>query len=207
MATSKSEICNLALSRLGNYDSISDIDTPTTTLEKIFAKWYDTTRKKTLKSMIPSFAIERRQVSLLGTTPAFGYGSQWEYPNDCVRLLGIGEIEEKTNDYAVEGKKILCDYDDSDYEDGLPIRFIKDITDVTMFSDDFIDLFTLELAYKVCMEVTQDLERLIYLEKILPAKRAEMGAIDSQENAPVRINKSKFKKSRYTDNPTNTSKK
>lgn len=204
MATSKSEICNLALSRLGSFESVSDIDTPDNKVEKIFTKWYDTIRKKVLKSLIPNFAVEYRRVSQLADAPAFGYAYKYEYPNDCLKVLGIDEVEKKTNDYAVRGRTIQTDLDD---DDGLPIRFIKDITDVTWFNSDFITLLTWELAYAVCMEVTQDLERMIYMEKILPKKRAEMGAMDSQENAPVRINKSKWKKSRYTDVPVNTEKK
>jgi len=204
MATSKSEICNLALGRLGNYASVSDIDTPDTPVEKIFALWYDTIRKKVLRSLVPSFAIEYRKVSQLGTTPAFGYAYEYEYPNDCLKVLGVDEVEKKEINYAVRSDKIQTDANE---EDGLPIRMIRDETDVTKFDPDFVTLFSWELAYAVCMGVTQDLERLVYLEQILPKKRAEMGAINSQENAPVRKNQSKWKKSRVNDDPVNTEKK
>jgi hypothetical protein len=209
MATSKSEICNLALGRLGNYGSVSDIDTPDTTIEKTFAKWYDATRRKVLRSMIPNFALTRRKLSALATTPAFGYTYEFAYPNDCLKLLGIDEVEEKENNYGIEQNSagVKCIQTDEEYDDGLPVRFIKDEEDVTKFSSDFVDLLSWELAYAVCMEVTQDIEKLAYMEKILPSKRASMGAVDSQENMPVRRNQSKFYKARFTDYPTNTSKK
>jgi hypothetical protein len=199
----------LALSRLGNYGDISDIDTPETDPEKVFSKWYDTIRKKTLKMLIPSFSFKRAIVAQLTTDPVFGWTQAFEYPADCLKLLGIGEVEEKTNDYAIEqlsdGKKAILteQYNPDGSPSSLNIRYIKDEQDTTKFTDDFITLFSWELAYATCMEITQDLERLTYMEKILPMKRSEMGAVDSQENRPTRINNSKFLKARNAYDPRN----
>jgi len=205
MAYTKSSICNLALSRLGNYGSVSDIDTPDTDVEKVMAEWWDTIRKKTLKLLIPSFATARKKVSAHTEAPAFGWSTAYEYPDDCLKFLGIGEVQEKEINAAIEqlpsGKKaIMTEVDGSD---GLPIRYIKDETDVSKFTDDFASLMSWELAYATCMGITKDLERLAYMENILPKKRSEMGAVDSQENRPIRISHSKFNKARYTNNPTN----
>ena len=185
---SKSSICNLALSVLGNYADVSDIDTPKTDPERVFAKWYDIIRKSTLKMLIPSFAMDRVVVAVLTEAPTFGWTQAFEYPANCLKLLGVGEVEEKTDNYAVEGGVILSD---DDATSGLNIRYIKDIEDVTKFTPDFIKLLSWELAYAVCMEITQDLERFGYMQKIMPKKRSEMGAVDSQENRPIRINNSK----------------
>jgi len=204
MAASKSEICNLALSRLGNFGDISDIDTPTNSQEQVFAKWYDVIRQKVLKSMVPNFAMRRRTVAQLATTPAFGYGYAYEYPDNCLKVLGIDESQEKKNDYAIENNQILTD---ENAEDGLPIRYIFDEEDVSKFTDDFVMLLSWELANNVCMEITQDLERQTYIEKVLPRKRAEVGAVDSQENRPIRVNRSKFRQARVQDFPTVTDKK
>ena len=209
MATSKSQVCNLSLSRLGNYGSISDIDTPENSQELVFAKWYDTTRQKVLKHMIPNFATRRIIVAQLSVAPVFGYAYAYEYPNSCLKVLGIGEIQEKENDYAIETSQagIRQIMTDDEGASGLNIRYIHDEKDVTKFTDDFVTLMSWELAANVCMEITQDLERLVLLEKLLPTKRAATGAVDSQENMPVRINRSKFQKARVQTNPTITDKK
>lgn len=208
MVNTKSSVCNLALGRLGDYASISDIDTPDTAVEKIFAEWWDPIRKKTLKLLIPSFAMARKKVSAHIETPVFGWSTAYEYPDDCLKMLGIGEVEEKENNYAIEqlpsGTKAIMTEEDG--TDGIPIRYIKDETDVSKFTDDFITLMSWELAYAVCMRITKDLERLTYMEQILPRKRSEMGAVDSQENRPIRLSHSKFVKSRTTFNPTNHTK-
>jgi len=209
MANTKSSICNLALGRLGDYAGVSDIDTPETVVDKIFAEWWDPIRKKTLKLLIPSFATARVRVSAHVEAPAFGWSTAYEYPDNCLKMLGIGEVQEKENNYAIEqlpsGIKAIMTEEDG--TDGLPIRFIKDETDVSKFTDDFVTLMSWELAYATCMKITKDLERMGYMEQILPKKRSEMGAVDSQENRPIRISHSKFFKSRTTRNPTNHTKK
>ena len=69
----KSEICNLALSRLGDKKTVENIDNPTTQTEKTFAKWYDVTRRASLRKMIPNFARVREIWAKSNYTPAFGY--------------------------------------------------------------------------------------------------------------------------------------
>jgi len=208
MANTKSSVCNMALRRLGDYAGVSDIDTPTTDIEKIFSEVWDLIRQKTLKALIPSFATARKVVSAHTETPAFGWSTAYEYPDDCLKLLGIGEVEEKENNYAIEqlpsGKKAIMTEEDG--TSGINIRYIKDETDVSKFTSDFITLMSWELAYATCMAITKDLERLTYMEQILPRKRSEMGAVDSQENRPIRISHSKFYKGRSTFNPTNHTK-
>jgi len=205
MSNTKSSVCDLALGRLGDYGSVSDIDTPETDIERIFSKWWDPIRRKTLKMLIPSFAAARKRVSLHAEAPAFGWSQAFEYPDDCLKMLGIGEVQYKENNYAIEqlpsGKKAIMTEEDG--SDGLPIRYIKDETDVSKFTDDFVTLMSWELAYATCMGITKDMERLTYMEQILPRKRSEMGAVDSQENRPIRINNSKFFKSRTVNSPTN----
>jgi hypothetical protein len=197
-------MCNLALSRLGNYGSIENIDTPTKPAEVVFAKWWDAARRMALKEMIPNFALDRRILAPDAVAPAFGYGKRFEYPSDCVRVLGFGEIQNKKNSYSIEGNWILTDDYDEDAEDGsvsLPIRFVKDETDVTKYTPEFIDALSWFLAYTVNMEITQDADKQVYLEKIINSKKAVSSAINSQENMPIRLNNSKFKAARQTHNP------
>ena len=189
----KSEICNLALSRLGDKKTVENIDNPTTQTEKTFAKWYDVTRRASLRKMMPNFARVREIWAKSNYTPAFGYKFAYDYRSDCVKILGIGNMDTPDTDYVVEGNYILSN---GEYPDGLPVRYIKDIEDVGLFDDNFIELFSLQLAYNVAPEVTESTGRLQYLTQILPSKIAEVIAVNSQENKPFIVKNSRLKNAR-----------
>lgn len=161
-----------------------------------------------LKEMIPHFALERRVLAPDTIAPAFGYAKRFAYPNDCVRVLGFGDIRDKTNKYAIEGGWILTDdYDeDADANITLNLRFVKDITDLTLYTPEFIEGLSWFLAYTVNMEITQDMDKQMLFEKIINGKKSQTSGINSQENAPIRVNHSKFASARRSSNPQNTEK-
>lgn len=193
--TSNIEICNLALSMLGNYGTIENIDTPVKTKEKTYAQWYSTAVEYALKLAMPNFALARRIVSQVATNPApFGYTYAYEKPADCLKVLGFGDIDEKDLRYTIEGDYI---YTDEDYADGLELRFIRNITDVSRFTPEFV-LFAAEvLAAFTCTAVTQDAARAQALKDRLPMRAVELSGINAQENPPIRKSTSKFKQAKY----------
>ena len=83
---------------------------------------------------MPNFAIARKRVARIVETPPYPFGYSYEYPSDCLKVLGIGAVEDKRNNYTVENNRI---YTDVLYEDGLPLRYIKDFTDVSLMSPEF----------------------------------------------------------------------
>lgn len=195
----KTEICTLAQSRLGQAAVINDIDAPQTPAEKAYAKWYDICRQDLLKTLMPNFALARVLVAQLPDAPAFGWAYAYQKPSNCLKVLGIGEVQDKENNYAIEGDEILSD---DDYADGLQLRYIKNITDVSKFTPEFIMLMSWALAYNACVEITKDYDKLGYIEKIMPSKLSATSSVNAQENRPIRINTSKFKQAKYSDNPT-----
>ena len=195
----KSQICVLAGSRLGTNVSVSDIDNPTNAAERVFAKWYDVSRQYVLKILAPNFSLDRALVAKSSVTPVFGAAYCYDKPAGCLRVLGVDEIQEKENTSSIEGDYILSD---EDYDDGMPIRYVKDITDVTKFSPEFISLLSWQLAYDCCIELTKDPDKLLYIEKVMPSKLSGAGALNSFENRPIRINNSKFRQARTTFRPS-----
>lgn len=195
---SKVELCNMALSHLGNYGTISDIDTPKTDKELTFSLWYDIARQAFLKQTMPNFSIGRRYVSQVSETPPYPFKYSYEYPNDCLKLLGIGSVEDKQNDYTVENNRI---YTDVLYSDGMPIRFIADITDVTKMSPEFKVGFSMYLASVTALEITQDLDKVQMLKQMLPSEMSALSGLNAQENRPIRISTSRFKEARTSGFP------
>ena len=202
--TTKSEICNIALSKLGNRGTVENIDTPTKASEKTFAKWYDIVRQLALKEQKPNFAQERRIVGQdLTKTPPFGYSFAFEYPQDCLALLGIGEQTLKRNNYSVENNAIFIndDFGEEYVDNGLPIRFIKDVTDVSKFSAEFVLVFASMLADKVCYEITEDDTKKQIVQTDMKSEKASASALSGQENRPIKINNSRFKAARRVWQP------
>lgn len=194
--TTKNDICNMTLSHLGNYGTVTDIDLGTSSKELVFKLWYDVTRQAALRLCIPNFAMERRKVAKLDVTPAFGYRYAYEYPSDCLKVLGVGEIDDKAKEFTIEGGRI---YLEKDYPDGLPIRFIKDFEDVSAMDSDFQILLSFMLAPNVALPITQKQSIVKQLEQMLPSKISMLSGTNAQENPPIRISHSKIKQSRYSD--------
>jgi hypothetical protein len=203
MAQTKVGIANLALSHLGSLQSIEELDPPSTNTEKIIDSWYDISRRFTLKVIQPNFAIVRDVLAAATATPAFGYGYKYAYPADCLQFFGIGEIEEKENNFSVEGEFILTDeYSDS----GLTVRYLKDVTDPSKYSPEFIMSLAWKLAEVICMPITGDMQKLAYIRKEMPMSLLSSTSLSSQENQPIRISRSKFAASRYVNSPKFTNK-
>lgn len=203
--TSKVDICNLALGHLGITDTIANIDTPTNSKERTFALWYDVVRKTLLKNVVPNFALARDTVAQIPGTPTFGYAFKYAYPSNAVKLLGVGNIEDKLEErIAVEGGII---YTDEDSSTGLNVRFIKNVTDVTAMSPEFQLLLSLYLAEKVCLAITQSTTKQAAITKKLPREMSSVSGLNAQENPPVRRSNSRFRQARYSDQSHNTGKK
>lgn len=202
MATVKVEVCNLALSRCGSYGTIENIDTPTKASEKICAKHWEISRQLALKTVMPNFAISRRLLGRDSGVPAFGYAYQYSYPSDCLKVLGIGNAEDKSKDFVIEAgsdgnQYIMTDLYNAD-TDALPIRFIADVSDVSRFSPEFVDELSWFLAFNINMELTQDVQKQAYFDKKVQDKINSAAALNSQENPPVRINSKSFSLMRTT---------
>lgn len=205
--TSDVGIANLALSNLGNYGTIDSLSSPVNDKELTFAARYDICRQTLLKTVMPNFALARIIVSQKTTTPAFGYEFYYEYPNDCLKILGIGEIPDKTNDYSVENDgEGLAIATDADEEDGLQVRYILDVSDVTQFSPEFKTLFGWQLAADCCMDITQDAAKAKAFHESMPARYSALSGLNAQENRPIRISRSRFASARFNSFPNATGK-
>ncbi len=207
--TSKIDLCNLALGQLGNYGTISSIDTPTNDKERTYALWYDICRQFVLKLLMPNFALTRLYVSQLAETPVFGYSYFYEYPVTALKVLGVGNVEDKENNYNIERtpSAIKAISHDTDYTAGMPIRIIIDVANINEWSPEAKLLLSQYLAAYTALPITQDPQKSAKLISELPAAMSIASGLNAQENRPVRISNSRFKAARFNNAPTNSSKK
>lgn len=195
--TSPNQVCNLAVSSLGNRNSVMDIANPKTDKEIQCAIWYDIVRQNCLKTNMPNFAITRIITSAKTVPDGYVnmYGFAYEKPQRCLKLLGVGNITEKNAiDYIVEGNLILTN---TPYPSGIPLRIIDDIVDVSSMSPEFILLFAAELRARVAMAITQDKDKEELAMKAATNEKMNATALNAQENTPVRVSNSRFRQSRF----------
>ena len=197
-ALSPAVICNLAIGHLGSKESVESITTPKKAEEIVCAQWWDITRRKTLKLIKPNFALKR---AILAASSGIVFGSEncFNIPADCLAVLGVGNIEDKENILTVENGKIFID---GDYDDGLQLRYVKDETDATKFTPEFVELLSWALAKNICFALTQSKDLLAYITQMMPQELSSASAMNAQENRPIRISRSKFKASRYARYPS-----
>lgn len=185
MTTSAVEICNMALDYLGT-GGIVALDEQYNDNAKLCNRWYDITRKSLLKDLNASFAIKRRTLSVLSSTPIYGRSYEYQLPSDCLKLLNIGSPL-STQDYQIEGRKILYDSNDA-----LNIRYVYDCQDVSLFDDEFKECLALYIAANIGIKITQSEERIAYLNKLKKQKYNETAYKYSKDNPPQKISRSKF---------------
>ena len=193
--TTAVDICNLALFRLGQTEEITDISDPEGKAAILCARHYPVTRRRLLRGpRIYNFAKEYAQITVDATvTPAFGFGSAYRLPNDCLRVLTLGDIDD--NDprlqslYAIRARHIYTD--ETDEDDTLNLSYIKDVTTVALWDASFVDLIRLELAKDMAPGFTLKPSFVKDLNEELRDLRLEAGAISGQENPPRKISRSR----------------
>ena len=171
------DISNLALVMLGQSRIIAFTD-QTKSARSINAI-YAMTRDDELRANRWTFAVARTILPALANfTPAYGF--QWAYqkPADCLSIISIGDIAPGSElsifrggqdevQYRVEGETILH----GRLINGLPLpvvppnppmtptplklRYVRHITDPTMFDANFVTALSSMLAWKLAEELTQ----------------------------------------------------
>lgn len=204
MANSKVEIGNMALGYLGLTNYATNLDVPISSVDRELARHYDQVRKVMLRSLKPDFARTRRVVAKLPNPPEFGYAFAYEKPNDFIVILGIGDADDLYTEYNVEGGEIQTD---ADTVNGLPVRGILDVTQVSRFSPEFTDAFAQALAARCASSLIQDPAQLSLVLRQLREARVEAISISAQENKPIRISRSRWQEARLNGQPWKRGKK
>ena len=196
LPSSKTDICNLALCRIGaKVVTLAEITADTAVTATHCNRFYEQTRDLLLRSN--QFRFSRTRATLVrGSTPDFEYSYSYKLPTDFHTLISIYDSSEPDGvykyKYTIEGDVILLN------ETTCDIRYVKNVTSVADFDPLFIEVLTLSLALELVMPLTQDLK--LYQEvkyelfnEILPKART----IDKQEaNTDGRAGKQNWNEAR-----------
>ncbi len=131
---------------------------------------------------------------------AQAYRYAFEYPHRCLKLLGIGTIDGDDDLPTVENGLIFTN---TNYPDGLPIRFVDDITDVTAMSPEFIMALAADIRARIALPVTQDQGKKKVATTEAAIEKSNASALGAQENKPIRRSTSRFRQARLSNPPHN----
>lgn len=189
--TSKIDICNIALDYI-NQAKITNIDTPSTKIEKLFNRQYEFVKRFVLRMHSWNFANKRVLIPQDAVAPAFGYPAQYELPADYIRIKRIGgRYDYYDKDYEIEDGKLLCDF-----EAPLPLNYIYDVTDVTKMDPLFIQVLALELALNVGFDINASTTETQRISGLLDEAWNRAKSVDGQESPIRRVERSRFLEAR-----------
>ena len=163
MALSDVSIANSALSKIGA-GSIIALTDDTPAGRAVLAR-YAVVRDAELTRHVWRFSVKRASLAALVSTPVFGYSYEYQLPDDCLRVLVVGQSAPgldmtdirdgvDTLDYTIEGRKILTEY-------GAPLylRYVARIDDPTQFDYSFAEALASRLGYELTTVLSDSTSR------------------------------------------------
>lgn len=163
--TSETQIANMALNRLG-VEPISSLN-DNTKRAKVLKNLFDITRNNVLEAAPWNFAMQRVILTPLASAPLFDFSNKFSLPSDVLRVWSVtsgGSTSGSSGvkhpydlyrldpeiDYRVEGNDLVSDISKA------YVIYIKEISDVTLFSPGFVKAFYLTLAAEASYSIIQN---------------------------------------------------
>jgi hypothetical protein len=150
------QVANRALTKLGSarITSLSDDVKAARSISSCF----EDLRDDELRAHRWQFAMKRTTLAALADAPAFGYNYQYALPSDFLRIDMVDDrfpaaimdnyIDAEYLEWTLEGNVIL-----TDIAAPLKLRYIAQITDPTLWDENFREA----LASRIAMEIAEDL--------------------------------------------------
>ena len=157
---SEVSICNMALVRLGQQRISSLTVTGNNLRVELCNVFYEATRDELLAAYEWSFALSRTSLPELSLDNYTDYSYMYMLPSDDLRTLCIldsSDFSETEEDWRIEGDYL--------YSNVSPayIKYIKRVSDTSLFPPLFIEALYLRLATKMCLKLAQDQSLLTIL--------------------------------------------
>jgi len=142
MATTTVDICNMALSKIGELPIINvNDDEKTARLCNLF---YQSICDYVLRENNWNCAIAREELGQLSSTPAYGYDYEYQLPIDCLKVLEMYPDAE----YKIEGRKLLTD------QESVHIKYIKRLSTPANMDFHLVQAIATRLAAAIVKDIT-----------------------------------------------------
>ena len=185
-------LANISLDYIGG-ERISTINPPVTDTETIVSRHFENIRQECLRGYIPNFSKKRANLNKLVDAPLFDFTDTYQLPSDFIRLLSVGgEREEDQMDstmFDLQGNTLIANNGG-----GLtiPIRYVSDVSDVSKWDAGFRQLFVIQLALNIVVQITDDARKAAFLTAQLEKKMPTVYGVDAQEKPPTVIDRSRI---------------
>lgn len=179
MGSAKIEIANNALGELGE-NALSSLAEISLRAEAVNTH-YDDTLEDLLGKNAWRFAVVKETLSRDVATPLNEWQYQYTLPAQFVRLVNLYP----RSDFEIYGAKIYTD------ASSLACDYVKKVSE-SLFPPPFVRLVSLELAVRMCMTITRDVELKTRLQGDTRLQFAAALAADSQQRPNRRIEDAPF---------------
>lgn len=142
--TSRVEICNRALDKLGSAP-ITSLDDNVKSA-RACARMFDSVRDAELRDHQWNFAIARASLPELDEAPVYGFSKQYQLPGDCLKVVEIDPF----GDWKIEGRRVL-----TNIPAPLRIKYIRRIGETSSFDALFVEALAARLAQELSETLTQ----------------------------------------------------
>jgi len=179
-------ICNSALIKIGVTPIVSFTDNVKSA--QVCNLLYPVIRDELLSFHYWNFAMRRKELALLSTTPEFGLPYEFQLPADCIRVRTV-----QSNDitFKIEGRKLLAD------SEIIQIQYISNETDPSQFSPQFKEAISSRLAANLAYSMTasRGLSKDLFDYSVIQLRDAR--SADGQEGIQDELEQDIWLESRY----------
>lgn len=181
---SEVDICNLALSHIGQDANITSISPPDGGFEADkCAMFYPIARDGLLEKAAYRFALRREALTEFADNPSTQWSYAYSLPNACIRPLAVlleGAIDDTApQPYDIEtmadGQMILL----TNAPPGATLKFIMRQTDTTKYTPTFIEALSWRVAAYISGPITKDLKLKAECFKASEAFRLDAEKLDA----------------------------
>jgi hypothetical protein len=178
------DICNLALSHIGQDANITSISPPDGSFEADkAAMFYPIARDELLEKHAYRFALRRETLAAFASNPSTQWSYAYAIPNKCLRPLAVllvGATDDSAPqpydiETAADGQQILL----TNAPAGATLKFIMQQTDTTKFTPLFVVALSWRTAAYLAGPITKDLKQKDGCLKISEAYALDAGASDA----------------------------
>jgi hypothetical protein len=184
MASAKLEIVNNALVELG--DTILSSLSENRLAVAVANQVYDDVYEDLLAKAPWRFAVQKSDLSRLVELPLNEWAYQYELPELCLSIIRTYPMTR----YEIFGTRIYSN------SSSLSVDYIKKVSE-TNLTPPFVRLLSLELAVRMCMAITNDVDLKTRLQGDARMQFAAAMAVDAQQRPNVTIQSSPFVDVRY----------
>lgn len=172
----KTEICNLALGRIGNF-RITSINEADSAEAEHCRRFFDITRQSLLRDFEWNFALEEAELSAIADGEAFDYSYAYTLPADYLQAVSFNGVRSGTKQDLWKIAKGILYSDDTDST----LEYVRDVEDCTEWDSVFVQAFAWYLAAAISPSISSSAAMAGEFLRAGRAFLSEAKGADSQE--------------------------